>query len=124
MAAPHPELFHLGRLIFDVTMAKALLAKHGPAEVQEVPISQLLFALTFIGIWPERAAKLPDEALDEPLIGVKRIDEFNGAWRTLLIDGHHRIRAAADRGRQSLTIHVLSREHSALIESEREPKHR
>jgi len=105
------ERFIFGLRSFDVTAAKQILATEGPAEIQEVEVTRLAPLFLLVGVDPDAADNLPDEALDVPLIAITEPD-----GRTLLIDGYHRLHAATSRGRQTVRIDVLSRAQSERVE--------
>lgn len=118
MTTTQHERFHLGARVFDVTEAKRLLATEGPAEVRTVPVENLTPLLDWIGVWPDDANALPDEALDAPIIAVLDVHSETGRTKPLLIDGYHRVYAANARGRETLTMHVLNAEQSKRVEKE------
>lgn len=110
------ERFIFGARVFDVTEAKRILDTEGPRQgTREVPVETLTPLFLMIGVDPDEAAALPDEALDTPLIA---ITEPGG--RNLMIDGYHRLHAANERGRDTVTMHVLGVEQSKRIETERQ----
>lgn len=105
-----PEWFHFGLDRYDVAAAKRILTEHGPGSVLVLQPQQMAGTLTWIGIDPDAAAALSDEALDVPLIGYPR-----ERGNFMLIDGHHRLHAALQRGKETLTVHILPTDHAAEV---------
>lgn len=103
------EGFQLGSVHFDITAAKEIVEGR---ESEEVETSRLTPVLHFLGCWPDEARKLPDEALDIPII-IATLDK----GKVCVIDGLHRIWAADDRGRPTLRTVTLTREESLAIQS-------
>lgn len=94
------EAFVFGHRTFDITEAKTLIAEHR-CELVMLDVQKLVPLLMLVEVDEAAADALPDEALDEPLIAARDDDGV------LLIDGYHRVFAAARRRVSRLAAHTV-----------------